>query len=181
MVAPRCWPWCLIVQAANLRQERTKPSEGPCQKTRKSLAVAQTSDERAARLFPQNIATRRAPLAHRFFDDGGEPARDAAEEVMAGIDQLVGTRLRRQHRRGIQLISKFSRRRSRRRADHDAGVQPAANGGDFRPLRRYRGIVPDAEMSEVFGVTQPPRLVPRMTAWRPKVAAVGTAYRTIHR
>jgi hypothetical protein len=36
-------------------------------------------------------------------------------------------------------------------------------------------------MSEVFGVTQPPRLVPRMTAWRPKVAAVGTAYRTIHR
>jgi Envelope integrity protein A len=98
MVAPRCWPWCLIVQAANLRQERTKPSEGPCQKTRKSLAVAQTSDERAARLFPQNIAIRRAPLPHRFFDDGGEPARDAAEEVMAGIDQLVrgvlvGTRL----------------------------------------------------------------------------------------
>ena len=30
--------------------------------------------------------------------------------------------------------------RSRRRADHDAGVQAAANGGDFRPLRRYRGL-----------------------------------------
>src|SRR6478672_5674576 len=53
------------------------------------FAVPQTADEGAARFLAQNIAIRQAPLAYRFLDNGGEPVRDAAEEVMAGIDNLV--------------------------------------------------------------------------------------------
>src|SRR6478736_9367391 len=52
------------------------------------FAVPQTADEGAARFFAQNIAIRQAPLAYRFLDNGGEPVRDAAEEVMAGIGNI---------------------------------------------------------------------------------------------
>lgn len=52
------------------------------------LAVAQASNNGAARLSPQDRAVRQAPFAHRFFDDRGEPARDVAQEVTAAIDRL---------------------------------------------------------------------------------------------
>jgi hypothetical protein len=53
------------------------------------FAVSQTADEGAASFLAQNIVIRQAPPAHRFLDKGGEPVRDAAKEVMTGIDDLV--------------------------------------------------------------------------------------------
>ena len=52
------------------------------------ILAAHAGKERAAGFLAEHIAVRLAPLAHRPFDDRGEPARDRTEELVAGIDEF---------------------------------------------------------------------------------------------
>ncbi len=55
----------------------------------RAVAVTQAADEGAPSFLAQNVAVRLSPLAARLFDEGSHTLRDAAKEVMAGIDNLA--------------------------------------------------------------------------------------------
>src|ERR1051326_4967509 len=69
-----------------------------------AFAVTHPDHQRAARLLAEYIAVGQAPLAHGLLDDGGKPARDAAEEAVAGSDEFTG-------QEGVGWRSLRSRRR----------------------------------------------------------------------
>src|SRR5262249_10645431 len=53
------------------------------------LAVTQSRDKSAARFLPEDVTIGEPPKADRFLDDLGEPPRDRAKELMAGIDEFA--------------------------------------------------------------------------------------------
>src|SRR6266705_6334110 len=63
----------------------------------RSLAVPQPPDEGSARFLPKDVPVGQSPLAHRVFDEMGEPACYSAKKAAAGIDDLarriIGVRL----------------------------------------------------------------------------------------
>ena len=106
----------------------------------RAVAVAQAADEGAAGFLAQNVAVRLPPLAHRFLDDHGEPARDAAEKVMSGIDQFV--------RR--ELVAR-RRLRRQRRSRRDRGRR--CGGGGVAPAGRRRARLAKPEKSKAATVS----------------------------
>ena len=56
-----------------------------------ALAVAQAAEKRAGALLAENVAVRFAQRPDGLLDGQGEAARDAAEELVATIDEFFGS------------------------------------------------------------------------------------------
>ena len=59
----------------------------------RAVAIAQAADKSAAGFFTKDVAVRLPPLIAGLFHERRQAARDAAEKVMAGIDDLAGGEL----------------------------------------------------------------------------------------
>ena len=111
----------------------------------RAVAITQTADKGAAGFFAEDIAVRLPPLIAGFLDQLRQAARDAAEKVVPGVDDLVGG----------ELIA--GRRRLRRRRRNRPGRRAAAVP-DFAPSTGKLPGMPRASRARPIA-TQPARTV----------------------
>ena len=66
----------------------------------RAFAIGQAADHRAGALLAEQIAVGQAVGGENLLDDGGQPARRRAEELVTGIDDLLSGVFLRPRRRG---------------------------------------------------------------------------------
>jgi len=73
--------------------------------TERAFAIAQAADDGAGAFLAEDVAVGQAMLRNRSLDDAGQPLRDAAEKLVAGIEDFVGRILARRVRPGDALAA----------------------------------------------------------------------------